>query len=89
VIVFGIPCGLFTSRLMYQSNARSLSVIATCTIFVSSYVIYFASHIFSQMNNLFSGSFDASPQNSGNLIVGSCPAILSCVELLPSCNVDN
>jgi hypothetical protein len=64
-------------------------VIDNYTRFVSSCVVYFDSHIFSHMTKFFSGSSDASPQNSGNLIVGSCPAILNCVELLPSHGVDN
>jgi hypothetical protein len=62
-------------------------MIAKCTSLVSSSMICFASQIFSQMNKFFSGSSDASPLNSGNLIVGSCPEILN-VELLPSHNVD-
>jgi hypothetical protein len=70
------------SRLMYQSSARSLSVIASCSSLVSSSVICFASHIFVQMNKFFFGSSAASPQNSGNLIVGSCPTILN-IEFLP------
>jgi len=89
VIVFATPSGLFTSRLMYQSRVRSLSVIANWTRFVSSYMIFFASYIFSQMNTCFSGSSDASPRNYGNLIVGYCPTILNRVELLSSRSVDN
>jgi hypothetical protein len=70
------------SRIMCQSSAQSLSVIASCTSLVLSLVIYFSSQILAQMNRLFSGSSAASPRNSGNLIVGLCPAILS-AELLP------
>jgi hypothetical protein len=50
-------------------------------------LIYFASQLFSQINKFFSGSFNASPLNSGNLIVGSCPAILN-VEILSPHGVD-
>jgi hypothetical protein len=39
------------------------------------------------MKKCFLGSFAASPRNSGNLMVGSCPAILN-VELLPLHGVD-
>jgi hypothetical protein len=78
---------LFASKLMYQSSARSLSVIANCVSLVSSSVIYFDSHIFSQINRCFSGSYVASPRNYGNLMVGLCPAILN-VELLPPRGVD-
>jgi hypothetical protein len=70
------------SRLMYQSSARSLNVITSCASLVSSLVICFASQIFAQMNKCFSGSSAASPQNSSNLIVGSCLAILN-TELIP------
>jgi hypothetical protein len=70
------------SRLMYQSSARSLSVIASCVSLVSSSMIFFSSQIFVQMNKFFWGSSVASPQNSGNLIVGSCLAIPN-TELLP------
>jgi hypothetical protein len=80
--VLVIPGALFVSRLMYQSSAWSLSIIASCASLVSSSVICFASQIFAQMNKCFSGSSVASPQNSGNQIVGSCPAILN-TELLP------
>jgi hypothetical protein len=65
-----VPSGLFVANLMYQSNARSLSVMDKCVSFLSSYVIFFASQIFSRMNKGFSGSYDASPLNSGNLMVG-------------------
>jgi hypothetical protein len=82
-----IPGALFASKLMYQSNVRSLSVIASCATLVSSSVICFSSHIFAQMNKCFSGSSVASPQNSGNLMVGSFPTILN-VELLHPCGVD-
>jgi hypothetical protein len=88
VIVLVTPGGLFTSRLVYQSNAWSISVIAYCASFLSSFVICFPSQIFSHMSKCFSGSSDASPQNSGNMIMGSCPSILNCVELLPLCSVD-
>jgi hypothetical protein len=88
-MVFGTPYGLFTSRLIYQSSALSLSVIANCMSFVSSSVIFFSSRIFSQKNKCFSVSSNASPRNSSNLIVGSCPAILNCIELLPPHSVDN
>jgi hypothetical protein len=57
------------------------------TSLVSSYVICFASQIFSHMNKCFSGSCDVSPLNSSNLMMGSCPAILN-VELLPFPSVD-
>jgi hypothetical protein len=40
------------------------------------------------MNKCFSGSSNASPQNYGNLIMGSCPSILNYVELLPPHGVD-
>jgi hypothetical protein len=80
--VLVVPGALFVSRLMYQSSVRSLSVIASCASLVSSSVIYFASQIFAQINKCFLGSSAASPQNSGNLIIGSCPAILN-TELLP------
>jgi hypothetical protein len=79
---------MFTSRLMYQSSALSLNVISNYMRFVSSSMICLASQIFSHMNKFFSGSSNASPRNSGNLIVGSCPTILNCVELLPSRSVD-
>jgi len=85
--VLVIPGALFVSRLMYQSSARSLSVIASCASLVSSLVIYFASQIFAQMNKCFLGSYVASPRNFDNLMVGSCPAILN-VELLPPRGVD-
>jgi hypothetical protein len=80
--VLVVPCALFVPRLMYQSSARSLSMIANYASLVSSSVICFASQIFAQMNNFFSGSYVASPRNSGNLIVVSCLAILN-TELLP------
>jgi hypothetical protein len=70
------------SRLMYQSSAQSLSVIASCASLVLSSMIYFASQILAQMNRCFSGSFATPPQKSGNLIVGLCLSILS-TELLP------
>jgi hypothetical protein len=70
------------SKLIYQSSARSLNVIANCASLVSSPVICLASQIFSQINRCFYGSFDASPLNSGNMMVGSCPTILN-VELVP------
>jgi hypothetical protein len=89
VIVFVTFGELFTSRLIYQSSARSLSVISNCASFVSSSVIFFASQIFSHMNKCFSGSFDSSPQNSSNLMMGSCLAILNYVDLLPPRSVDN
>jgi hypothetical protein len=76
------------SRRMYQSSAWSLSVISNCASLVSSSMIYFASQIFAQMNKCFSRSFVSSPQNSGNLIVGSCPSILNTEVLPPSCGVD-
>jgi hypothetical protein len=79
--------GLFVAKLIYQSNAQSLSVIATCANLVSSSVIFFSSQILSHMNKCFFGSSDASPLNYGNLMVGSCLAILN-VELLPLCCVD-
>jgi hypothetical protein len=82
-----VPGGLFAYKLMYQSSARSLSVIANYASLVSSSVICFTSQIFSQINKCFSGSSNASPLNSGNLMVGSCPAILN-VELLPLRGVD-
>ena len=41
------------------------------------------------MNKWFLDSSDASPRNSGNLIMGSCHGILNCVELLPPHDVDN
>jgi hypothetical protein len=40
------------------------------------------------MNKCFSWSGDPSPINYGNLIVGSCPGILNCDEILPLCNID-
>jgi hypothetical protein len=70
------------SRLMYQSSVWSLSMIHNYKSLVSSSVICFASQIFAKMNKCFSGSSVASPQNSGNLIMGLCPAILN-TELLP------
>jgi hypothetical protein len=73
---------------MYQSNARSLNVISNWATFVPLSVICFASHIFSQINKLFSGSFDPFPQNSGNLIVGSFPPIVKFFELPPLRGVD-
>jgi hypothetical protein len=63
-------------------------VIANYARFISSVVIYFASQIFSQMNKFFLGSSDASPWNSGNLIMGSWPTILNYVELIPLHYVD-
>jgi hypothetical protein len=86
-IVLVVHTGLFVAKLIYQSSARSLSVIASCANLVSLSVIYFSSQIFSQMNKCFSGSSDASPLNSGNLMVGSCLAILK-AELLPLRDVD-
>jgi hypothetical protein len=72
---------------MYQSSARSLSVMDNCTSLVFSTVICFSSHIFSQLNEFFSGSSDASPLNFGNLMVGSCSAILK-VKIIPPHDVD-
>jgi hypothetical protein len=86
-IVLVVLGGLFAAKIIYQSSVQSLNVIADCTSLVSSSVIYFASQIFSQINMCFSGSYNASPLNSGNLMVGSCPSILN-VELLPPCGVD-
>jgi hypothetical protein len=88
-IVFVTLGRMFTYRLMYQSSDRSLNVIFNCAGFVSSSIIFFASQIFSQMNRCFLVSYDVSPRNSGNLIMGSCPSILNYVELLPPCVVDN
>jgi hypothetical protein len=82
-----VPSGLFAAKIMYQSSARSLSVMDNCTSLVSSYVIFFSSWIFSWMNKFFSRSFDTSPLNYGKLVVGSCPAILN-DELLPPHSVD-
>jgi hypothetical protein len=82
-----VPSGLFTTNIMYQYSVQYLSVISSCTSFVSSSMIFFSSHIFSQIKKLFLGSSDASPLNYGNLMVGSCPAILN-DELLPSPSVD-
>jgi hypothetical protein len=76
------------SRVMYQSSAQCLSVISSCASLVSSLVICFASQIFAQMNKFFSGSSAASPRNYGNLIVGSCPAILNTKLLPPLHGVD-
>jgi hypothetical protein len=73
---------LFVSRLMYQSSARSLSVITSCASLVSSSVILFSCYIFAQMKKIFLGSSTSSPQNSSNMMVGSCPSILN-TELLP------
>jgi hypothetical protein len=75
--------GLFPAKLMYQSSARSLTMTVNYASFVSSFVILFSSHIFSQMNKCFSGTYDASPLNFGNLMVGPCSAIENCVGLLP------
>jgi hypothetical protein len=86
-IVLVVLGELFVDKLIYQSSAQSLSVITSCVNLVSSYVIYFSSQIFSQMNKCFFESFDASPLNFGNLVVGSCHAILN-VELLPPRGVD-
>jgi hypothetical protein len=80
--VLVIPRALFVSRLMYHSSARSLNVITNYVSLVSSSVIYFSSQMFAQMNKCFSGYSVASPQNSSNMIVGSCPTILN-IELLP------
>jgi hypothetical protein len=73
---------------MYPST-QTLSAIANYVSFVFSSMICFASQIFLHMNKCFSRSSDASHRNYGNLIVGSCLAILNCVELLPPCGVDN
>jgi hypothetical protein len=86
-IVLVVPSELFAIKLKYQFSVRSLNVITNCSSLVSSSVIYFSSQIFSQINTCFYRSSDASPLNSGNLMVGSCPAILN-VELLPSRGVD-
>ena len=76
------------SKLMYQFSAWSLSMIASCASLVSSSVICFSSHIFAQMNKFFLGSSAASPQNSSNQIMGSCPAILNTEFLPPLRSVD-
>jgi hypothetical protein len=86
--VLVIPRALFVSRLMYQSSVRSLSMIASYASLVSSSVIYFSSQIFAQMKKIFFESFVASPRNPGNLIVGSCPAILNTKLLPPLHGVD-
>jgi hypothetical protein len=87
VSVLVIPGALFVSKLMYHYSVQSLSIITNCASFVSSLVICFASQIFAQMKKCFSGSSAASPQNYGNLMVGSCLSILN-VELLPPHSVD-
>jgi hypothetical protein len=86
-IVLVVPSGLFVAKLIYQSSALSLNVIANYASLVSSSMIYFASQIFSQINMCFFRSSNASPLNSGNLMVGSCPTILN-VEILPLHDVD-
>jgi len=88
VSVLFIHGELLVSRLMYRSSAWSLRVIASCVSLVSSSMICFSSLIFSQMNKCFLGSSVASPWNSGNQIVGSCPSILNTELLLPPCGVD-
>jgi hypothetical protein len=87
VTILVVPATLFASKLMYQSSAQSLSVIANCTSLVSSSVICFDSHIFAQMNKCFLGSFASSPRIYGNLMVGSCSSIMN-VELLLLHSVD-
>jgi hypothetical protein len=74
-------------KYIYQSSARSISVISSYASLVSLSMICFVSRIFSQIKKCFFGSSDASPLNSHNLKVGSCHAILN-VELIPLCGVD-
>jgi hypothetical protein len=88
LIVLVVLGRFFVAKIMYQSSARSLSMIANYVSLVSSSVIYFSSQIFSQMNKCFLGSSNTSPLNSGNLMVGSCPAILN-AKLLPPRSVDS